>query len=247
MRQLILMISQRSSSLAWLAHAHSVHLISPNLDDILACAHGSSLLLQRGIDTPGTSTNARGHSPVGPQQRRRQQHLGGIRRTERGVVQYQILDLVLNDLARLRVQLVHAHPVEVQGVAPVADHLGHDDGIPRDTDRAPGPVVDHSVRDEGLVLVVEQSDDALGESEGLLVALEAGQLNAGGVDDVDFVVVDGEVWCAIQQVGVVLAERVHRSAQIDLELSVLVDNVLQNWRKIGGGGGAGTLLDVGRR
>ena len=116
------------------AHTLSPSHLSQYLDGILACAHGSSLLLQSGIDTPGTSTNARGHSPVGPQQRRRQQHLGGIRRTERGVVQYQILDLVLNDLARLWVQLVHAHPVEVQGVAPVADHLGHDDGIPRDTD-----------------------------------------------------------------------------------------------------------------
>ena len=203
----------------------------------------SSLLLENG--TPRARTNAGGHSPVGPQQCRRQQHLGGIRRTERGIVQDHVLDLVLDDLSRLAVQLVQARPVQVQGVAPVAHDLGNDDGVPRYADAAPGPVVDHPVVYEGLVPVVQQPDDALGEAEGLLVAVEAGQLDAGGVDDVDVLVVDGEVRCAVEQVGVVLAERVHRPAQIDLELPPLVDNVLQDWGKVGGGGGA--LLHVGRR
>lgn len=135
---------------------------------------------------------------------------------------------MLNNLTRRGVELVHGHAVHVKGVASIAHNLGNNHGVPRYSDGLSGPVIDHAMGDHGLLPVVEDTGDALRETEGLLVAVQAGQLHPGGIDDANVVVVDEKFGRSVQNVRVVLAEGVHCSAEIDLKLSSFVDNVLEN-------------------
>mmetsp|Transcript_17547 Transcript_17547/g.41503 ORF Transcript_17547/g.41503 Transcript_17547/m.41503 type:complete len:264 (-) Transcript_17547:142-933(-) len=138
-------------------------------------------------------------------------------------VQKEMLDMMLDNLSRRPVEVIHTDAVHMKHIAlATINGTRHQDGIPRHADTVPESIIHEAEGQPGVLGTVKELNECMHKIKTRLVALHPVQCHARGVHHLDVLIVNGEIRAPFQEIGVILAERVDRLPDRHLELVLLV-------------------------
>mmetsp|Transcript_35383 Transcript_35383/g.85357 ORF Transcript_35383/g.85357 Transcript_35383/m.85357 type:complete len:374 (-) Transcript_35383:704-1825(-) len=128
-----------------------------------------------------------------------------LRGTYRLIVNEQMRNPVLGNETGGTIEVIFRYAIDVQDVTSAAvDHSWDQLYVPAYPNALPRPIVANpNARHPALLLAVEPPNDAVDEAERHPVIIQSDQAHAGGIHDLEIVVIDVPRWILGEEVGIV--------------------------------------------
>ena len=131
--------------------------------------------------------------------------------------------MMLDNLSRLAIEVIHTDSIHIKHIAlATINGTRHQNGIPRHADAIPEGIIHETEGQAGVLGTVKELHECMHKIKTRLVALHPVQCHARGVHHLDVLIVNREIRAPLQEIRVILAERVDRLPDRHLELVLLV-------------------------